>query len=109
MTYNFDKMTNTEFLNWMMEYSKSGGMMQVFVVQAIEYYSKLIVDSDLNWPKDHIISEEYWKRTAREAQYLMQLKYGGKNEAVQNMQGEETDEGAGGDVGSPMDKGENKV
>ena len=63
--------------------------MQIFIIQAIEYYSKLVVDTELNWPENYIISEEYWKSTAREAQYLMQMKCGGKNEAVQDMSEEE--------------------
>ena len=89
----FKKMSNKEFINWLIDYSKAGGMMQVFIIQALDYYSKEIIKKDkedtLNWPEKYIISKDYWVSTAVELRNNLEAKY-----ALQNVREEGEHEGS---------------
>jgi len=54
--------TNTELVTRMMEYSPTGALSQIFIIEAISRYAKLVAELP---PMDHpMINGEAWKRTA---------------------------------------------
>ncbi len=57
--------TNVEFMTDLMEYSDSGALMQAFVIEALYYYSKVMLDNPL--PEKGFINPEAWTRCATEA------------------------------------------
>lgn len=62
--------TNTEFLTELMEYSNSGAMMQLVVMQALITYTENTIRDEqrfLEQMKNHpMISGEGWMRTVKE-------------------------------------------
>lgn len=38
------RMTNTEFVTQIMEFAKSGPLMQAFIIEALSYYSKMVAE-----------------------------------------------------------------
>ena len=62
-------MTNTEFVTRLMEYSKTGVMSQLFIMNAIEKVARSTVDNADDLIKDmenSFISGEAWVAAARE-------------------------------------------
>lgn len=54
--------TNTELVTRMMEYSPTGALSQMFIIEAISRYAKLVAESP---PMDHpMINGAAWKHTA---------------------------------------------
>lgn len=68
---------NTEFLTDLMEYSKSGPIMQVFIIDALAKQAKRIAETPLeelvkafgNFP---FVSPEAWQATAKELHQKLQ-------------------------------------
>lgn len=72
--------TNTDFVNYIMNYSQQGAMSQMFVIEAIRFYSKLIVDN--GEPQDNVLSllsPVAWYKTAKEINSYWEQKYGQPN------------------------------
>ena len=59
--------TNTQKVTELMEFSECGGLMQLFVLSAIESYAKAVISQPEGWMEEHLINEEAWKRCAEEA------------------------------------------
>lgn len=61
------RQTNVEFVTDLMEFSQSGPLVQVFVIQAIEYYASQILKMEKDdWKAGDFISFEAWQRCAKE-------------------------------------------
>jgi hypothetical protein len=58
--------TNVEFITSLMERSKQGALMQVFIIEAINNYSERSIASS-PWPAGHFINQDAWKRCAQES------------------------------------------
>ena len=61
-------MTNTEFVTHLMEFSRSGAMSQLFILNAIEKQAQAVVDdqaSIIQNMEDSFISGKAWVRTAK--------------------------------------------
>jgi hypothetical protein len=50
----------------MMEFSSVGPIKQVFIMTALEEYSKQILADKSKWPDNSMISQEAWKAAAQE-------------------------------------------
>lgn len=62
--------TNTELVTDLMEFSKCGGLMQAFVIEALIKYSQLTLAAapwDPNNVISHMLSQDAWKACAAEA------------------------------------------
>jgi hypothetical protein len=73
---NKQPQTNTEFLNELMEFSFHGALTQVFVIEALRYYSDIITKQPK--PEDHgngFISAIAWHETAIEVQERLTKQY----------------------------------
>ena len=57
------KMTSSEFILWLMEYSQAGGMTQVFIMCGLHAYAKASLEHD-TCPKGDFINPEAWRRAA---------------------------------------------
>lgn len=71
--------SNTEFVTELMEFSKSGPLTQVFVIEAIRYYSELIVKN--GEPKENLmqlISPVAWYKVAVEVDKRLKEAYENK-------------------------------
>jgi hypothetical protein len=69
-------MTNEEFVTDVMNHSKSGAMMQIFVIEALRFYSDIIVKN--GEPKDNplsLLSPIAWYHTAQELQTRLKENY----------------------------------
>lgn len=71
-----EKMTNQEFLKWIMNFSAHGTLAEVFVVEAIRYYSEKIA----NQPKpqddgNSFISPVAWHELGEEINAKLKMKY----------------------------------
>lgn len=80
MTIPSDVKTNEDFVRYLINYSKSGQLSQVFVIEAIRFYSQLIVDN--GEPKDNPLSlfnPIAWYRTAKEINESWNEFYGKSN------------------------------
>jgi hypothetical protein len=60
---------NTEFLTQIMNFSKQGAMMQMFIMEAIRYYSEAVKENPID--DNGFINPEAWSRCANE--FLEQL------------------------------------
>jgi hypothetical protein len=72
------KQNNTEFLVDVMEFSKSGPLMQIFVIEALRYYSELVSKTEATeTEKDSVslINPKAWRETAKELHKLLTEKY----------------------------------
>lgn len=68
--------TNEDFLHYVMNFSKQGALAQVFVIEALRYYSERVTQN--GEPKDNVvelISPVAWYKTAVEIQELLKAKY----------------------------------
>ena len=67
--------TNIEFMQRIMDFSSTGGLMQTFILHAVESYSQHVVDNSdklIEDMKDNVISGEAWVASAEE--YLREIK-----------------------------------
>lgn len=63
--------TNIEFVTRIMEFSKNGGVMQMFVIQCLDYYSQLVQSKSEKEIQKHLgmfINAQAWQRCADELQ-----------------------------------------
>lgn len=59
--------TNTELVDDFMNFSQNGVLAQIFVMHALDQFSKAVVKSDgKDWPEFSFISFPAWQRTAQE-------------------------------------------
>lgn len=57
--------TNVALVTRLMEFSPTGALSQMFIIEAIDRYAKQIAKANLDqWPENHIINPVAWKRTA---------------------------------------------
>jgi hypothetical protein len=76
--------SNTEFVVDIMNYSECGGMIQMFVIEALRYYSEQVANGVM--PKSDpnaFINPRDWWHCAREVQKKIRAKYEGDVEDVQ--------------------------
>lgn len=62
-------MDNVEFVTWLMNYSNYGGLVQAFIINAIQHHSKEVIanENELRESmKNHIINPEAWIGIAKE-------------------------------------------
>jgi hypothetical protein len=73
----FEEMTNLEFIAYLMNFSASGGITQSFIIEALDYYSKFTLENidTIEWPENHIIKKETWRKVAQEVKEAVQEKY----------------------------------
>lgn len=60
-----NRQNNIEFVTDLMDYSKSGALIQAFVITALEKYSQQVLADDSTWPVT-LISQSVWKDMAQE-------------------------------------------
>ena len=58
--------TNTEFITDLMEFSRNGPMIQVFVLQALEIYAKTVIERQDEIDENGFISRRLWVSCAEE-------------------------------------------
>lgn len=64
-------MDNVEFVTWLMKYSSYGGLVQAFILNAIDHHSKEVIEQQAHLResmKNHIINPEAWIGIAKELQ-----------------------------------------
>ena len=67
--------TNVEFVRDLMEHSKYGALVQPFVIEALDQYSKTVVANQEQYPEDHFISKTAWIGIAKEVQQKVKDRY----------------------------------
>jgi hypothetical protein len=68
--------TNEDFLHYVMNFSKHGGLAQVFVIEALRYYCEKVTEK--GEPKEEvlsILSPVAWYQVGLEIQGLLKAKY----------------------------------
>jgi len=71
------KLNNEEFMAFLMMYSPHGALCQVFIIEAIRFYSKLIAEQPM--PQDNpdaIVSPIVWRGLAEDILGKHTMKYG---------------------------------
>lgn len=69
--------SNVEFVQELMEFSKNGAITQVFVIEALRYYSKKVLQhGKLEDESGNFISNRAWHATAKEIETRLTEKYG---------------------------------
>jgi hypothetical protein len=78
--------SNTEFVVDVMNYSNSGAMIQMFVIEALRYYSEQVAKgvAPENDPNAFINPRSWW-HCAKELQKKIRAKYEGDVEDIQEM------------------------
>ena len=70
------QMNNKDFIKNLMSYSHNGLMIQVFVIQALQYYTKMITENGV--PKEtgkEIISPVFWYNIGMEVKERLEDNY----------------------------------
>ena len=67
--------TNEEFLIKLMNFSKCGGLMQLFVIEAITKYSELCIEAGADTFDSDLLQGEAWVACAREAKEKIDKAY----------------------------------
>ena len=70
------KMSNTEFVSEIMEFSNHGALIQCFVITALEKYSDLVLQDKSDWGNS-FIDKKAWQGCAREILEKLKAKYSG--------------------------------
>jgi hypothetical protein len=60
------QLNNIQFVTELMNYSKSGALIQAFVIAALEKYSQQVLADTSVWPANSLINQEAWGRCAQE-------------------------------------------
>ena len=66
--------TNVEFVTNMMEFSRFGALAQVFIIQAIDQYSKRVAEADPATIDGGFISGQAWVGVAKEIQQKLEAR-----------------------------------
>ena len=61
-----ERKTNTEFLVDLMDFSSTGALMQLFVLEGIRIYAEMVRDDESVWPENSFVSQAAWKKCAEE-------------------------------------------
>jgi hypothetical protein len=68
--------TNEDMLHYIMNFSSHGAMAQIFVIEALRYYSEKVTEKgEPNEEQRSIISPIAWYQTGLEIQNLLKAKY----------------------------------
>ena len=78
--------SNTEFVADLMDRSESGGMSQLFIVEAIRYYAERVANQPMpdNKTEDFINPRDWW-HCAREIMRKVRAKYEGVEETLEDV------------------------
>lgn len=68
--------TNTEFITRVMDFAKSGPLMQAFVIQALTSYSEDVMSASDAQLENPMVHPDAWRRCAVEMQQELENKYG---------------------------------
>ena len=68
-------LSNSDFMAWLMEYSPTGALAQMFIMTAVNAYAKASLEHN-TCPKDDLISPDAWKRTAQTISDLFDERHG---------------------------------
>ncbi|WP_121495467.1 hypothetical protein [Pseudomonas aeruginosa] len=63
--------SNLEVVTQLMEYSRSGPLMQVMILQALDQFSSGVLASPKGSLRNGIVSEEAWRACAKEIQQTL--------------------------------------
>lgn len=71
------RLTNEQFVKRLMNFSRSGAMMQVFIIEAMSQYAKQVVDNadNADWTNS-MITKDVWVGVARELLSSLEQQYG---------------------------------
>lgn len=73
---NLKKLNNEEFIAHLMTVSPYGAMCQIFIIEAIRYYSERVSSQDIPADDpDALINPKAWHATAEDISRQMALKY----------------------------------
>lgn len=71
-----DKMTNQEFLKWVMNFSTHGALAEVFIIEAVRYYSEKVANQPKPEDDDKsFINPLAWYELGQEINSKMKMKY----------------------------------
>jgi hypothetical protein len=71
------KITNNEFITWIMNYSNSGALSQAVVIEALRYYTDYVLKKgEPVETGNEIIRPIAWYKAAEEINQKVKLKYG---------------------------------
>lgn len=80
--------SNTQFVDNLMNFSRRGALAQLFVLEALRYYSEAVLASE-DWGPQHFISHRAWKDVAAEIKAKLDERYeatGEKSDVVLDVQ-----------------------
>ena len=68
LSFKIKHTSNEDFVVDLMNFSPFGGMAQVFIMEAIRFYSKIVSETlvDSNIPDHGIISKKLWNEVAKD-------------------------------------------
>ncbi len=70
------RLTNVEFVTELMEFSKSGALAQVFIIDAIQKHADAVAKVDASTVEHPLISGQAWVNCAKEIKARMDAHYG---------------------------------
>lgn len=70
------RLTNTQLVEELMEFPRSGPLMQVFIIQALSEFSKGVLASTPGSLGNGLVSEEAWRACASEILEKLQQERG---------------------------------
>lgn len=62
-TFELKRETNVQLVKRLMEFSPTGAMSQMFIIEAIRRYAQEVIKAE-PWPDDYVIDFGAWQRTA---------------------------------------------
>lgn len=77
MARNRRPRTNVEFVAELMEYSRHGALAQLFVLDALDKWSKIISETDPAKLDNVLVNGEAWKSVAKEINDKIAARYQG--------------------------------
>ena len=69
------KLSNADFMLWLMEFSPTGALAQIFIMTAVNAYAKASLDHDTS-PKGGLVNAAAWRRTAKSISDLFDERHG---------------------------------
>ena len=71
----FKLMSNENFVKHVMSFSVHGALTQVFIIEAIRFYCKRVIETEVDDSKVTPIDPRVWKEVAEEVLGKFKLKY----------------------------------
>lgn len=71
-----ERKTNTEFVNDLMEFSRFGALVQLFVIQAIDSFATRVAMADPAKVDSPLIAGQAWVGVAKEVKEKLEAHYG---------------------------------